>query len=655
MKSHIKSLLAVFFFALTIFSCQDELVQVTPPEEAEAITPNSALTNLMFRTSSNNVSADNVLDNTNCFSVDLPVTVEVSDITITITTQEDLEELEDILEDLDDELPEFIFPITIIYSDYSQLVIESQEQLDALLEDCFEDDDVIECIDFVYPISFSVFDTDFVIIDTITINNDEALYEFLDNLEDNNQIVGLNFPVTLQYANGDTLEVNSNLELSNAIESAGEDCGETTDICNPDEVEAWLKECKWVIETYTSFPEFEDFKFQFNEDFTFDIIIDDNQVFSQGNTWQVTEDNGIVYLSLTTEFEDFGGNWEVVECDDDELYFVKDNQTMEIEKYCEEDVNCNYDEISASLQECEWYGESSVVNGLIEDLIFTADGEIKTSDDLTVIGSYSFSIVGAYTYIDFMFNSEYQNLTGQWKVVECEDEELQLIRDNDSLYLEQDCEQDDNDIFECFDAFDAVIAVCDDNNDGVETVDLTIAFANCTATDDFEFSFYETSMDADNEINSIANPEAYTNVSNPQTVYIRVDDINSDEYEIFEIDILLENCTTHSCTEEDVDGTLMNCVWIPETFNGDDHLDDFELLFGQNQELVVTNTITNETVTGNWYTEGGNNGEVFVFITGVAMPEIQAINLDWTVVECSDEQFVLQSNNTTMVLEKECD
>ena len=50
---------------------------------------------------------------------------------------------------------------------------------------------------------------------------------FLQGLENPNGgvvLASLNFPVTLVYANGNTLEVNNNQELEEAINAAEDDC-----------------------------------------------------------------------------------------------------------------------------------------------------------------------------------------------------------------------------------------------------------------------------------------------------------------------------------------------------------------------------------------------------------------------------------------------
>ena len=55
-----------------------------------------------------------------------------------------------------------------------------------------------------------------------------------------------------------------------------------------------------------------------------------------------------------------------------------------------------------------------------------------------------------------------------------------------------------------------------------------------------DFQFYETLEDLKDEINTISSPEAYTNNTNPQIIYIRLEkDIC---YEIFQFNIETENC-----------------------------------------------------------------------------------------------------------------
>ena len=82
-----------------------------------------------------------------------------------------------------------------------------------------ENDDDIECIDFKYPISISIYNLNFQVIDVVTINSDRQLHHFIKNLE-RGVLASLNFPVTMVYADGSTIEVHNNQELERVMKEA---------------------------------------------------------------------------------------------------------------------------------------------------------------------------------------------------------------------------------------------------------------------------------------------------------------------------------------------------------------------------------------------------------------------------------------------------
>ncbi|MBP94095.1 MAG: hypothetical protein CMC55_08270, partial [Flavobacteriaceae bacterium] len=85
MKQSIKwifLLVGMLFISLT--ACQDEVIEETPPNEQEIIQPDSNLANAMRGASANNGRVDNLLDGSDCFTVNLPVTIEANGITLTI-------------------------------------------------------------------------------------------------------------------------------------------------------------------------------------------------------------------------------------------------------------------------------------------------------------------------------------------------------------------------------------------------------------------------------------------------------------------------------------------------------------------------------------------------------------------------------------------
>ncbi|TDY11577.1 T9SS type B sorting domain-containing protein [Meridianimaribacter flavus] len=73
---------------------------------------------------------------------------------------------------------------------------------------------------------------------------------------------------------------------------------------------------------------------------------------------------------------------------------------------------------------------------------------------------------------------------------------------------------------------------CDVDYDGIVTFDLTDAEVDIfdVRQDDIVIAYYETLNDLENETNPIADPENYNNISNPQTVYVRITNTVSNCY-----------------------------------------------------------------------------------------------------------------------------
>ena len=103
-----KLLLLPFFALLMLMSCQQEVVDVTVPAEAEALVASSTLTSLVASTSIKDGSADNIIDKANCLSVDLPVTVVVNGVEIIIDSKEDFAVIEAIFNEFDDDIDNYL-------------------------------------------------------------------------------------------------------------------------------------------------------------------------------------------------------------------------------------------------------------------------------------------------------------------------------------------------------------------------------------------------------------------------------------------------------------------------------------------------------------------------------------------------------------------
>ena len=81
--------LITFFTLLFFVSCQDEVTEITQPTEQEALVPDTPLAQNIFNMSTLSSSASSIVTNTTCLTVDLPFSVIVNGIEISVETDED--------------------------------------------------------------------------------------------------------------------------------------------------------------------------------------------------------------------------------------------------------------------------------------------------------------------------------------------------------------------------------------------------------------------------------------------------------------------------------------------------------------------------------------------------------------------------------------
>ena len=418
MKTTMKTLLLIPFFALLLFtSCQEETVDITPPADSEALTAESELTSLMFSTSIMDGSADNIIDNASCTSVKLPITVVIRGLEIIIDSTEDFKVIEALFNEFedDDDRLDIIFPITIILSDHEEIVIANQDALEALIEDCLgenEDDEDIECIDFHYPISFSVFNKDFQIIDVITIENDRQLYRFIKRVKNAEVIASLNFPITLEYADGATVEVNNNQQLATTIREAKDACDEDDDNDYGDDdftkerLDLYLIRCPWVVYEFHRNDvdlsnEYNEYALTFKEDGV--VVMRSRGGDLLTGTWssRVTARGALLKLQFEN-LADFTLEWIVYDIEDGKIkvYEIGGNKII-LKKNCDIVIEHTKERIENYLQECFWRVARLHIDGVDNDqdyigtpLKFFPDNVVK----LRVNGEF---VTGSYDVLAF--------------------------------------------------------------------------------------------------------------------------------------------------------------------------------------------------------------------------------------------------------------
>jgi len=332
MKTNLMKLVFYTFLTLILFtSCRSEEVDLVGPSAQPALKANTTLADLMQRTSLNDGSKDNIIDRANCFSLQLPVTVIVNGLEIIVDSEEDFDTIEDIFDEFDDDDDsiQINFPYSIILSDFTVVVINNQGEHNGFMNGCNgenQSDDDIECIDFRYPIVVSIFDTVTEQTDRITLNNDKAMHDFIDDL-DEDDVVNITFPIVVILSDGTEISVTSLDELETVIENAKDDCDEDDDYdyndddcmgCTQQQVLEILTTCSdWTVDKLelNDISDLEDnyvgFTFNFSNDGTLNVQDGAN---NYSGTWSSSgmgqHMNIVINISSLT---DFNGNWNLHE------------------------------------------------------------------------------------------------------------------------------------------------------------------------------------------------------------------------------------------------------------------------------------------------------------------------------------------------------
>ena len=122
------------------------------------------------------------------------------------------------------------------------------DDLDDVIDDCGEDDgfDEIDCISFNFPIVINVYNANNQLANTITINNNTDLYNFLENLEDN-EYVAIQYPISLIDSNGVNVTITSNDQLEDVIEDSIDDCDDSPSGGGSSTLSSIIVEGTWYV------------------------------------------------------------------------------------------------------------------------------------------------------------------------------------------------------------------------------------------------------------------------------------------------------------------------------------------------------------------------------------------------------------------------
>ncbi|WP_339702203.1 hypothetical protein [uncultured Marixanthomonas sp.] len=452
----------ILCFGLFLTSCQKEEAEfIDETDQDETITSNSTLANLMIRTSQNPGSNDDIIDGNSCTQVKYPATVIANGQKIVLESEADIPLIQAIFDQFpnDNDTLEIVFPITLILQDFSEVEINDQAELDALIAVC-QGESEIDCIDFVYPITVFTYNSNDEQTGTVTIDNDIELYLLLFNL-DGDDIISIDFPISVVLQDGTTVEVNSNQELEDILVNA--DC-ENEGEGDLSEFEENLTTGSWYVTYYfDDFDEtndFEGYEFTFATDSTAQATNGTNIV--PGN-WKLTTSSTPeleLFFGTSDPFDELDEDWEIIE-GTSELIRLKDVSGSDGSvDYLTFERNPNTG------------GNNEEVNILIENLttgswfvtLFQDDGD----DDTTDYDDYEFSFFtnGSATAV-----SSSETVNGFWSI-EDDDNGLELILNFENSGSDDPFE-DLNDDWDVLESSQVIIGLSDESSGGSETDLLT--------------------------------------------------------------------------------------------------------------------------------------------------------------------------------------
>ncbi len=321
-----KSILGITCIALLSFtSCQDE-IDNNIGEEPNTNNANSVAANNYKRTAMYDGSFDDFLDGNPCSSILLPVVATVNGTQVSVISQSDYQQVINILGQFntDDDQVILQFPFTVRLSNYTEVLVTSQGNYDAIIQACEEanaqGEDAISCLDINFPITILTYNLNLEQTGSLVIESEEQLYTYMNNLG-NDELFSISYPITIMFSNGTSATVGSDANLQSSInECLAEDDTMDEAEANANALEVILVDGVFKVQSFvnTGVDTANDYA-EFTIDFANDLTVKAHNVVNalvqdvQG-TYEVTSQTE-VFLSLTfsgtTSFNALNQDWKV--------------------------------------------------------------------------------------------------------------------------------------------------------------------------------------------------------------------------------------------------------------------------------------------------------------------------------------------------------
>ncbi len=194
-------------------ACQKEESTTAQEDGFNSFLADAQLTKLMQAVSSHDGSFDDIIDQCHCFSIKFPYNILLNGETYPIQSENDLLTIDDY------DMVEPVFPLTITFGDYIETQVSSLKNLKNYRTQCYNGllyDDVINCVDFIYPVHISIYNTDNSNYQTVVFNHDEETFLGISEF-DSGTLASINYPIRVQMIDGSQIEIESDEQLKYRI------------------------------------------------------------------------------------------------------------------------------------------------------------------------------------------------------------------------------------------------------------------------------------------------------------------------------------------------------------------------------------------------------------------------------------------------------
>lgn len=203
-----------------ITSCQKEELTVVETNIDSSFVQDPELSRLMQSVTAHNGSFDDVIDQSDCFSINFPYEVFFNGEPYNIASVADLVPIDEL-----DEI-QLMYPLTITLGNHAEMTLLNETEFINLKNECAAGtlyNDLIDCVDFVYPIRVALFEPATSNYQTITLDSDEETFESIDDFT-SETLVSINYPFDIRSEEGIFIAINSNIELKSQIATAEANC-----------------------------------------------------------------------------------------------------------------------------------------------------------------------------------------------------------------------------------------------------------------------------------------------------------------------------------------------------------------------------------------------------------------------------------------------